>query len=260
MTEIALTVLGIGFIFMMTTLGSAVVFFFKGSITAKPRAFFLGLASGVMIAASIWSLLLPALESFSLAFGRFAFLPAAVSVLLGGVFLVILDVLFPFFSAKSKKADISLVKPFRLFLAVTFHNIPEGLAVGFAFGSAFVLGEASAFVGAIGLAIGIGVQNFPEGMAVALPMKSALNSNKKAFLWGAASGVAEPIFACFGFILASQLQMLQPWLLSASAGAMLFVSAEDLIPDAKIPENPKLGAWGVLIGFIFMMALDVGLG
>ena len=260
MTGHWLTVFGICFIFMMTTLGSAVVFFFKGEIYQKTQAFFLGLASGVMISASVWSLLLPALDTFTLSFGKLAFIPAVVSVLLGGLFLMILDVLFPVFNANHKKTNISFAKPFRLFLAVTFHNIPEGLAVGFAFGSAFVSGEITAFAGAIGLAVGIGVQNFPEGMAVALPMKTALNSNRKAFLWGTGSGIAEPIFAFLGFVLASQLQILQPWLLASSAGAMLFVSAEDLIPDAKIPEKPKLGAWGVLIGFVLMMALDVGLG
>lgn len=260
MTEIGLTVFGICFIFIMTTLGSAFVFFFKGEISQKTQSFFLGLASGVMVAASIWSLILPAIDTFAVWFGKFAFIPAVVSLLLGGLFLVFLDVIFPLISRKTSKMNTSLEKPFRLFLAVTFHNIPEGLAVGFAFGTALVVGTPVALVGALGLAIGIGVQNFPEGMAVALPIKTVLKSNKKAFLWGMSSGIAEPIFACLGVVLASKLQALQPWLLTASAGAMIFVSAEDLIPDARSAEAPKMGAWGVLIGFVLMMALDVALG
>lgn len=260
MSQIGFTVLGISFIFIMTTLGSAVVFFFKGEISQKTQAFFLGLASGVMISASVWSLLLPALEVFRLQFQGMAFLPAICAVAFGGIFLVVLDLVLPLILKKKATTNLSIAKPFRLFLAVTFHNIPEGLAVGFAFGVASVANQPTAVIGALGLALGIGIQNFPEGMAVALPVKSALKSNAKAFLWGAVSGLAEPIFAVLGYILAFQLQVLQPWLLCASAGAMLFVSAEDLIPDSKLSECPKIGAWGVLIGFLLMMALDVGLG
>ena len=259
MSQLWFTVFGISFIFLMTTLGSAVVYFFKGEISKKTQAFFLGLASGVMISASVWSLLLPALDLFRSTFHRFAFLPAVCSVAFGGVFLVLLDVVLRS-SLKEKGETNILTKSFRLFLAVTLHNIPEGLAVGFAFGVASAVNDPSALIGAVGLAFGIGIQNFPEGMAVALPMKSALKSNTKAFLWGAGSGVAEPIFAVLGYILAFQLQILQPWLLCASAGAMIYVCAEDLIPDSKLPDTPKIGAWGVLIGFLMMMALDVGLG
>lgn len=260
MSQNWLTIFGISFIFLMTMLGSAVVFFFKGEISKKPQAFFLGLASGVMISASVWSLLLPALDLFRFNFNALAFLPAVMAVAFGGVFLVLLDGILLVLLKKKVEKNTSVNKPFRLFLAVTFHNIPEGLAVGFAFGVANMLNDPSLFVGALGLALGIGIQNFPEGMAVALPMKSALKSNKKAFFWGTCSGMAEPIFAVLGYILAFKLQILQPWLLCASAGAMLFVSAEDLIPDSKLPDNPKIGAWGVLIGFLVMMALDVGLG
>lgn len=260
MSQICLTLLGISFISLMTSLGSAVVFFFKGEVSKKMQAFFLGLASGVMISASIWSLLLPALDIFRLQFHSLAFLPAICAVAFGGVFLVLLDVILLLILKKKAKENLSMQKPFRLFLAVTFHNIPEGLAVGFAFGVASLVNQPTALIGAFGLALGIGIQNFPEGMAVALPIKSALKSNVKAFLWGTVSGFAEPIFAVLGYLLAFQLQILQPWLLCASAGAMIFVSAEDLIPDSKNAESPKIGAWGVLIGFLLMMALDVGLG
>ena len=260
MTAFGLTLAGISFIFLMTTLGSAVAFLLKNDLSKKTQAFVFGLASGIMIASSIWSLILPALDSFRLQFKAFAFLPAVCAVALGGVFLVLLDVVLPLINKKTACAGVGLTKSFRMFLAVTFHNIPEGLAVGFAFGVANALNEPTAVLGALGLAFGIGIQNFPEGMAVVLPMKTALKSNKKAFLWGVGSGGVEPIFAVLGCILAFKLKFLQPWLLSASAGAMLFVSAGDLIPDSKTPDNPNIGAWGVLIGFLFMMALDVGLG
>lgn len=147
-----------------------------------------------------------------------------------------------------------------MFLAVTIHNIPEGLAVGFAFGAAAATGEYSAYISALALAIGIAIQNFPEGAAVALPMKSATQSRGKAFLFGTASGAVEPVFAIVGFFLASSLTMLQPWFLAFAAGAMIFVVVEDLIPDAHLSEHPHFGTWGAMLGFAVMMALDVALG
>jgi ZIP family zinc transporter len=148
----------------------------------------------------------------------------------------------------------------KLFFAVTLHNIPEGLALGFAFGAAAVSGDTAAYISALGLAIGIGIQNFPEGAAISLPMRQVTGNSKKAFLFGMGSGVVEPLSAIVGFLLASHLIVLQPWLLAFSAGAMLFVVAEDLIPDANLSENPHTGTWGFMIGFIIMMILDVALG
>lgn len=238
----------------MTTLGAAVVFFFKNEISSKINAFFLGLASGVMIAASVWSLLLPAIEQSQLAIGKFAFLPPAVGLLLGGGALVVLDKILPEVSARGGYDK----KNMRLFAAVTLHNIPEGLAVGFAFGAAASRLLSTAYVSALMLAIGIGIQNFPEGAALALPLKSQFKSNSKAFLWASASGVVEPIFAVLGYFLAAVLQAFQPWLLAFSAGTMLFVAADDLIPDSKGAQaDGKCGAWGVLLGFVVMMTLDV---
>ncbi len=250
-----ITIIGFLFIFFATTIGAAVVFFFKGEIPAKINAFVLGLASGVMIAASVWSLLLPAIAQSEPIFGKFAFFPAAIGLLIGGGFLGLVDRCL-----SSKAKENPTYKSKRLFWAVTMHNIPEGLAVGFAFGGAYHVGTLAAHISALGLAIGIGIQNFPEGAAIALPMKSALNSRKRAFLWGMASGLPEPFFAVLGYFLASTLQVLQPWLLSFSAGAMLFVVAEDLIPDAKTQADGALGTWGVLLGFALMMTLDVALG
>ncbi len=250
-----IVIIGFIFIFFATTLGASVVFFFKGDISPKLHAFFLGLASGVMIAASVWSLLLPAIEQSQSVFGGWAFLPAVIGMFFGGIFLVLVDKVIP-----QKYTGEGIHKPMRLFLAVTLHNIPEGLAVGFAFGGAALLGDKAAYLSALGLAVGIGIQNFPEGLAIALPIKKTLNSRKCAFLWGTVSGLPEPFFAVLGYFLASWLKILQPWLLSFAAGAMLFVAAEDLIPDAKGEYKFPFGAWGVLIGFVLMMALDVALG
>ncbi len=255
MWNVGITVLGISFIFIMTALGAAVAFLFKGEIPVQIHAFFLGFASGVMIAASVWSLLLPSIAQSERIWGKLSFFPAALGVLLGGLLLVLFDALMK----KHSVGNTTWNKTHRLFLAITLHNIPEGLAVGFAFGAAVSDGGIGAFLSALMLAIGIGVQNFPEGAALALPLKMELNSNRKAFIYAAASGIVEPIFALVGYFLAAGLAIWQPWFLSFSAGAMLFVAADDLIPDAKSAKG-SWGTWGVLLGFVIMMALDVALG
>lgn len=259
-----MTIFGISFIFIMTTLGSAMVYILKGEINAKSNALFLGLASGVMIAASVWSLLLPAIDQLEGQFGHFAFLPVAIGILLGGVALVLLDKLVSVQLLKGGKFSDTFQKQenrgfLRMFLAVTLHNIPEGLAVGFAFGAASAVGTTAAYLSALGLAFGIGIQNFPEGAALTLPMKSVIGKHK-SFLCGSISGVVEPLFGIIGYFLASSLIHLQPWLLAFAAGAMIFVSADDLIPATKLEEGSRLGAWGVVIGFVIMMTLDVALG
>jgi len=262
MSNLGLTVFGIAFIFAMTTMGASLVYFFKGKINEKVNTLFLGFASGIMIAASIWSLLLPAIE-MSADYGNFKFLPALVGFLSGGVFLILIDKLIPHIhkgSGTEEGVKNHLSKSAKLFLAVTIHNIPEGLAVGFAFGAAAIIGTQAAFLSAMGLAIGIGIQNFPEGTTVALPICSNGASTHKAFLFGTLSGAVEPLFAVIGYFLASTISAIQPWLLSFAAGAMIFVVAEDLIPDAKIESNPHLGTWGVMIGFAIMMVLDVAFG
>lgn len=259
MWELWITLGGILFIFIMTALGSAVVFFFRGEISRKINGVILGFASGVMVSASIWSLLLPSIESSEIYFGKWVFLPTGLGLILGAFFLVFLDKCIPGIHQRTDNKDFSRKKAWRMFFAVSLHNIPEGLAVGFAFG-ACVSGDVGSYLSAFALAIGIGLQNFPEGTAVALPMKSVYKSNKKAFSWGVLSGVFEPVFAFLGYLLASKLKSVQPFLLSLSAGAMLFVSAEDLIPDSKPEESSRLGAWGFLIGFAVMMSLDVALG
>lgn len=253
-------ILGISIIFIMTTLGSAVVYFFKKDISAKTNALIIGFASGVMIAASVWSLLIPAIDA-SESYGSFKFIPAALGFILGGLFLILIDKIIPHFHNGTNEEEgpknNKLSKTTKLFLAVLIHNIPEGLAVGFAFGAAALHGDTASYVAALGLAIGIGIQNFPEGAAISLPMRNETNSKHKSFLYGMASGIVEPISGAIGYFLASSLEVLQPWLLSFAAGAMIFVVAEDLIPDSKIEEHPHLGTWGVMLGFVIMMILDV---
>ena len=187
--------LGVAFVFLSSVLGAGIVFCFKAEIPQRTQRFLLALASGVMMSASVWSLLIPSIKQAS-GFGVFAFVPAVVGVVLGGLFLFIIDVFLP-----SKTVNTGeQAKALRLFFAITLHNVPEGLAVGFAFGMASVVGTTAAYLSALGLAIGIGVQNFPESAAIALPLKTAFGDKRRAFLWGVASALAEPVFAVFGYL------------------------------------------------------------
>lgn len=252
MSSTLITIFGVSFIFLMTTLGSAIVFLLKNNISEKINSLFLGFASGIMIAASVWSLIIPAINQTT-NFGKFNFVPVAVGIFLGCLFLAFLDKVLPSLKNKENTAN----KSSKLFFAITLHNIPEGLAVGLAFGNAIVFAETSLFYSALWLAIGIGVQNFPEGAAVSLPMRQQTNSKTKAFLYGAFSGAVEPVMACFGILLCKFLSPFMPWLLGFAAGAMLFVVAEELLPDAKNLHASKIGAWGFILGFLIMMILDV---
>ena len=262
MDNLTTTILGMSLIFIATTLGAALVFFMKKDLSPKLNTILLGFAGGVMIAASIWSLLLPSLDQ-SASWGNLRFIPAVCGFLIGGLFMVVVDKLVPHFhvgTGEEEGLHSSLSKPTKMFLAMTIHNAPEGLAVGFAFGGAAIIGTNEAFLAALGLAIGIAIQNFPEGAAVSLPMASQLGSKHKAFAYGALSGIVEPIAAIIGYFLASSLSAAMPWLLSFAAGAMIFVVVEDLIPDAHLEDHPHLGTWGIMIGFAVMMVLDVALG
>lgn len=258
-----ITLIGFAIIFLATAAGSALVYFFKHDISKRTNAIILGFAAGVMIAASVWSLLIPSLEVAEEQFGVWAWVPAAVGFVLGGLFLVLLDHVLPHFhvgTGHEEGPHVKVHKITRLFLAVTIHNIPEGLAVGLAFGAATVSGEPGAYYAALGLAIGMSIQNFPEGAAIALPMKVATRSKHKAFLFGMGSGAVEPVAAAVGYVLASEMAILHPWMLGFAAGAMIFVVAEDLIPESNLSEYPHAGTWGVMLGFILMMVLDVALG
>lgn len=232
---------------LMTTLGAALVFFFnKPSKTINIIT--IGLASGIMLSASIWSLLLPAFENAESDWQNLFFIPVAIGFILGGIFMIALD----FVSAKLFKNNQNNQKPFKLFTAITVHNIPEGLAVGFTVGTAVALQDA--YVGAFMFALGIALQNFPEGLATALPLQNCLQNRKKAFFWATLSGIVEPIFAVAGFFLASYITCLLPWLLAFSAGAMIYVIIQELMPELH---GSSLGTWAFVIGFVIMMLLDV---
>lgn len=255
MNSLQMTVFGFSIIFIATSLGASAPFFIKAKATQKFTAISLGFSSGIMLAASIWSLILPAIDQ-SAYLGRLSLLPPVIGILWGGVFMSVLGKFVPS-ADRLENADLS--KPIKLFIAVTVHNIPEGLAVGFAFGAAGALGSQSHYTTALLFAIGIAVQNLPEGAAVSLPFYSAVKSRKKAFFLGVLSGAVEPLFAVIGYFLSASVEFIQPWLLSFSAGAMIFVVLEDLLPDVKNGFR-KLASWSAIVGFVIMMALDVALG
>lgn len=254
---------GTGFTFLMTSLGASVVFFFKKQATAKAQRIFLGFAAGVMIAASVWSLLIPAIEEAEAA-GMIGWIPAAGGFIVGVAFLMGLDGLLPHLHPGSKQPEgvkSHMKRTSLLVFAVTLHNIPEGMAVGLSFALAAQHGNDPAlYAAAMALAIGIGIQNFPEGAAIALPLRQEGMSRTKAFLCGAASGVVEPIFGIITVLVAGTIAPLMPWLLSFAAGAMVYVVVEELIPEAHLGEHSNLGTLGVMAGFIVMMILDVALG
>lgn len=256
-----ITAIGLSLTFLLTSLGGAIVFIFKQKLNGKFNSIFLGFASGIMIASAVWSLLLPAIEQ-STSYGKLNFLPASLGMILGTFFLVFMDKFIPFIlNRKTKKKKFTMDSSTKMFLAVTMHNIPEGLAVGLVFGNAFVLGELSAFYSALWLAIGIAIQNFPEGSAVSLSMKASGCGNKKAFFYSVLSGLVEPIFGIIGIFLSSLFNGIMPWLLAFSAGSMLFVVAEELLPEAKNSySNSNVTGWGLIVGFVVMMILDVALG
>lgn len=235
--------------FLLTALGAALVFFFSKS-SDKITKITIGAASGIMLSASIWSLLLPAIENAQISWGKLSLIPVCAGFLLGGIFMIFLD----FVSKRFIKADHQ--RPFKLFTAITIHNIPEGLSVGFAVGTAAALHNE--YVGTFMLALGIALQNFPEGLAIAMPLKEQLG-RKRAFFFGALSGIVEPIFATVGFFLAKSITSLLPWLLSFSAGAMIYVIIEELMPELHENKTSSLGTWAFILGFIFMMILDLAL-
>ena len=254
---------GLGFIFLMTCLGSATVVFFRKAAPGKMQQVFLGFAAGVMIAASIWSLLLPAIEAAEET-GMPGWIPAAGGFILGVIFLFILDRIIPHlhpFTNVQEGMSTTSKRTTLLISAVTLHNIPEGMAVGLAFALAAKNGDDPAlFTAAAALALGIGIQNFPEGAAISLPLRQEGMSTGRAFLLGSLSGAVEPVFGFIAILLALWIAPLMPWLLSFAAGAMIYVTVEELIPEANMGEHSHAGTMGVMAGFLIMMILDVALG
>lgn len=257
------TSLGVLFIFLMTTLGSALVFVFKKDLSPNFKRIFLGFASGIMIAASIFSLLLPAINE------PVDYMPSwlvvAIAFLLGCLFLFLIDKIVPHIHKGSNEEEgvktRKMKSSTKMFLAVLIHNIPEGLAVGLAFGLVFSgSGDSDALLmSALMLALGMGLQNFPEGAAVSLPMMEELRSKPKAFLYGTLTGIVEPIAAVVGIFLSMYIQGIMPWALAFAAGCMIYVTVEELIPEAQLDNKNHLGTWACIAGFLVMMVLDIAL-
>ena len=248
--------------FLGTSLGAACVFFMKHDMSERLSRILTGFAAGVMVAASIWSLLIPAMDQ-SEEMGKFAFIPAAAGFWGGILFLLLLDHIIPHlhrYSVSAEGPKSRLQRTTMMVLAVTLHNIPEGMAVGVVY-AGYLAGNAKITVAAaMALSIGIAIQNFPEGAAISLPLRQEGLSAGRAFLYGSASGVVEPVFGILVVLAAGTIQPLMPWLLSFAAGAMMYVVVEELIPEAHLGEHSNTGTLGVMAGFLLMMVLDVALG
>lgn len=248
--------------FLGTILGAATVFLMKNTLSKKIEKILLGFASGVMIAASIWSLIIPSIEMAEEQ-SQIAWVPAAIGFLLGITFLLVLDSIIPHMHLESEKPEgmkSKLKKTTMLVLAVTLHNIPEGMAVGVLFAGVMIGNAGVTMAGALTLAIGISIQNFPEGAIISMPLKSEGMSKAKSFLYGALSGIVEPIAAVITILLTNLVVPILPYLLSFAAGAMIYVVVEELIPESQSGKHSNIGTIGVAIGFVIMMILDVALG
>ncbi len=245
-----------------TMLGSAFVFLMKDEMPMRLQKSLLGFASGVMVAASVWSLLIPAMEMES-GKGAWSVFPAAVGFLLGIGFLLLIDELTPHLHIGTDKPEgprSRLSKTAMLALAVTIHNLPEGMAVGVVFAGADSGTTNISLAGALAVAVGIAIQNVPEGAIISMPMRAAGNSRWRSFLIGTLSGVVEPIGALAVLLLASVLTPVLPYMLTFAAGAMFYVVVEELIPEASSGQHSNLSTIGFAIGFVLMMVLDVVMG
>ena len=248
--------------FLGTTLGSATVFLMKNKINKKVEKLLLGFASGVMMAASIWSLIIPSINMTEEQ-GKIAWVPAAIGFLSGIVFLLVLDSLIPHLHLNNDKPEgikSKFKKMTMMVFAVTLHNIPEGMAVGVTFAGAMLGNTGMTISGAIALAVGIAIQNFPEGAIVSMPLKSEGASKGKAFFYGTLSGIVEPIAAIITIVLTNAIVPVLPYILAFAAGAMIYVVVEELIPESQAGDHSNIGTIGVAIGFVIMMILDVALG
>ena len=248
--------------FIGTLIGSSFVFFMKREMPPLFQKALLGFASGVMVAAAVWSLLIPSMEMLS-GEGIRAVIPAAVGFILGVCFLLAIDYLTPHLHIGDDRPEglkARLSRTAMLALAVTIHNIPEGMAVGVVIAGALSDGISIAPAAAMATAIGIAIQNIPEGAIISMPMRSAGNSRRKSFLIGALSGVVEPIGAVIVILLASLMTPLLPYFLAFAAGAMMYVVVEELIPEASEGRHSNIGTVGFAVGFVLMMVLDVVLG
>ena len=254
-------IIGILILFIGTSIGAAMVFILKDQISEKLQKVLTGFAAGVMVAASFWSLLSPALES-SEYLGKLSFIPAAVGFLVGTGFLLLLDVVTPHMhmDKQTEGPESKLKRTTKLILAVTLHNIPEGMAVGVVY-AGIVSGHAGiSAAGALALSLGIAIQNFPEGAIVSMPLLSEGMPKVKTFWWGVLSGIVEPIAAFITILAAGLVVPLMPYFLSFAAGAMMYVVVEELIPEMSEGKHSNLGTIAFSLGFVLMMVLDVALG
>lgn len=256
-------VIGVGIPFVGTLLGAMLVLFMRNQLGERVEKGLLGFASGVMIAASVWSLIMPSID-MSEEQGLIPWIPAAVGFLGGIFFLLLLDTVIPHLHLKSEEPEGSrkqkLKKSTMLMLAVTLHNIPEGMAVGVVFAGAISGDAGITMAGAFALAIGIAIQNFPEGAIISMPLKSQGLSKGKSFLYGAASGIVEPLAALLTIACINKITVILPYLLSFAAGAMIYVVVEELIPESQNGKHSNIGTIGAAFGFVIMMVLDVALG
>lgn len=263
MSDTAKVIIGILLPFFGTTLGAAAVFFLKGEMNPKLQKALLGFASGVMVAASVWSLINPAIEMAESA-GKIAWLPAALGFLCGMGFLLLLDSLIPHLHLNSDKPEgyfrCNLGKSFMLVFSVALHNLPEGMAVGVVLAGMLSGESVITSAGALALALGIAIQNFPEGAIISMPLLGTGLSKKKAFKYGFLSGVVEPIGAILTLLLVSFVEPVLPFILCFAAGAMIYVVVEELIPESQDGEHSNIATIGVALGFALMMVLDVALG
>lgn len=255
------TVIGVLIPFLGTTLGAACVFLLKKEINPLMQKLMLGFAAGVMVAASVWSLLIPAMD-MSEPMGKLSFVPAAAGFLIGIAFLLLLDKAVPHLHLDAEEQEgpkSGFRKSTMLMLAVTIHNIPEGASVGIVLAGALAGGSRITMAGALTLAVGIAIQNFPEGAIISLPLKEEAGKGK-AFLWGMLSGIVEPIAAVITLLLSSVITPFIPYTLAFAAGAMIYVVVEELVPESAEGHHSNLGTIGFAVGFVLMMVLDVALG
>ena len=264
LNPIVQALMGTCFTWFVTALGAGLVFFFK-SINRKVLDGMLGFAAGVMIAASYWSLLAPAIEMAEESGGLPAWIPAAGGFLLGGAFLWLVDKLLPHLHLglpieEAEGIKTSWQRSILLVLAITLHNIPEGLAVGVAFGAVAANLPAATLAGAVALALGIGIQNFPEGAAFSVPLRRENISRLKSFWYGQMSGMVEPVAGVLGAAAVLLMRPILPYALAFAAGAMIYVVVEELIPESQLETSTDVATIGAMLGFAVMMTLDVALG
>jgi len=262
MSDTLIIVVGLLIPLAGTVLGAAMVFFLKGEMKPKIQKALLGFASGVMIAASVWSLLIPAIN-MTAERGGIIWLPCSVGFLLGIGFLLLLDIIIPHLHMNSGNPEgrkSNFGKSLMLVLAVTLHNIPEGMAVGVVFAGFIANSTTITAAGAFALAIGIAIQNFPEGAIISMPLLGTGISKRRAFSYGVLSGIVEPIGAILTIILTSLVTPVLPYILSFAAGAMFYVVVEELIPEAQSGTHSNIGTIGAAAGFTLMMILDIALG